>query len=114
MFWYNISKIILKNRRIWLTVVFFTTLFMGFMASKITMSYELARILPKSDENFKIYEDFKQRFGEDGNVMVIAIETDKIYELNTFNEWYDLNKKIKNIEGIKNVLSNTRLRKTIV
>jgi uncharacterized protein len=109
MFWYNVSKVILKNRKIWLAVILLTTAFMAFMASKITMSYELARILPKSDENFKIYEDFKQRFGEDGNVMVIAIETDKIYELNTFNEWYDLNKKIKNIEGIKNVLSNTRL-----
>ena len=109
MFWYNVSKIILKNRRIWLTVLFFTTIFMGYMASKITMSYELARILPKSDENFKIYEDFKQRFGEDGNVMVIAIDTDKMYELNTFNAWYDLNKKIKGIEGIKNVLSNTNL-----
>lgn len=109
MFWYNISKVILKNRRIWLTVIFFTTIFMAYMASQITMSYELARILPKSDENFKIYEDFKKRFGEDGNVMVIAIETDKIYELNTFNEWYDLNKKIKSIEGIKNVVSNANL-----
>ncbi|GGD56531.1 transporter [Emticicia aquatilis] len=73
------------------------------------MSYELARILPKSDENFKIYEDFKKRFGEDGNVMVIAIESDKIYQLETFNQWYDLSKKIKNIEGIKNVLSNANL-----
>jgi predicted RND superfamily exporter protein len=82
---------------------------MGFMASKITMSYELARILPKSDENFKIYEDFKKRFGEDGNVMVIAIESDKIYQLETFNQWYDLGKKIKNIDGIKNVLSNANL-----
>ncbi|WP_238805756.1 efflux RND transporter permease subunit [Emticicia aquatica] len=79
------------------------------MASKITMSYELARILPKSDENFKIYEDFKKRFGEDGNVMVIAIESDKIYQLETFNQWYDLGKKIKNIDGIKNVLSNANL-----
>jgi len=109
MFWYNLSKLILKNRRNWLFVVFVTTLFMGFMASKITMSYELARILPKSDENFKIYEDFKQRFGEDGNVMVISIESDKIYELETFNQWYDLSKKIKSVDGIKNVLSNTNL-----
>ncbi len=82
---------------------------MGFMASKITMSYELARILPQSDENFKFYEDFKKRFGEDGNVMVIAIESKKIYELQTFNAWYDLGKEIKKIEGIKNVLSNANL-----
>ncbi|WP_229235488.1 MULTISPECIES: RND family transporter [Emticicia] len=79
------------------------------MASKIAMSYELARILPKSDQNYKLYEDFKKRFGEDGNVMVIAIKTNKIYELEVFNQWYDLSKKIKNIDGIKNVLSNANL-----
>lgn len=109
MFWYNVSKIILKNRRTWLAVILLLTAFMAFMASKITMSYELARILPQSDENYQIYEDFKTRFGEDGNVMVIAIKTDKIYELNNFNAWYDLSKKIKKIDGIKNVLSNTNL-----
>ena len=109
MFWYNVSKIILKNRRTWLAVILLLTAFMAFMASKITMSYELARILPQSDENYKIYEDFKTRFGEDGNVMVIAIKTDKIYELDNFNAWYDLSKKIKKIDGIKNVLSITNL-----
>ncbi len=109
MFWYNVSKIILKNRKIWLSIILFTTAIMGYLASRITMSYEMARILPMSSENFKIYEDFKKRFGEDGNIMVIAIETNRMYELQTFNEWYDLSKKIKNIEGIKNVLSNTNL-----
>ncbi|AFK05028.1 patched family protein [Emticicia oligotrophica DSM 17448] len=109
MFWYNLSKLILKNRKTWLFILFCTTLFMGYMASKIAMSYELARILPKSDQNYKLYEDFKKRFGEDGNVMVIAIKTNKIYELEVFNQWYDLSKKIKNIDGIKNVLSNANL-----
>lgn len=109
MFWYNVSKIILKNRRTWLAVILLLTAFMAYMASRITMSYELARILPQSDENYQIYEDFKTRFGEDGNVMVIAIKTDKIYELENFIAWYDLSKKIKKIDGIKNVLSNTNL-----
>lgn len=109
MFWYNVSKIILKNRKTWLAIVFLITIFMGFMASRIEMAYELAKILPKTDENFQLYEGFKKRFGEDGNVMVIAIESDKIYDLNTFNQWYDLNRTIKKIDGIKNVVSNANL-----
>ncbi|WP_310586296.1 MMPL family transporter [Emticicia sp. C21] len=82
---------------------------MAYKASQIQMSYELARILPQTDDNFKLYEDFKKRFGEDGNVMVIAIESDKIYQLPVFNQWYDLTKSVKSIEGIKNVVSNANL-----
>jgi predicted RND superfamily exporter protein len=109
MFWYNISKIILKNRRSWLIFLTLITVLMAYEASQIQMSYELARILPQTDDNYKLYEDFKKRFGEDGNVMVIAIESDKIYELSVFNQWYDLTKSVKSIEGIKNVVSNANL-----
>ncbi|MBA4850029.1 MMPL family transporter [Emticicia sp. BO119] len=109
MFWYNISKIILKNRRSWLVFLTLMTALMAYMASQIQMSYELARILPQTDDNYKLYEDFKKRFGEDGNVMVIAIESDKIYHLPVFNQWYELAKSVKAIEGIKNVVSNTNL-----
>lgn len=109
MFWYNIAKIILRNRRSWLVFLTLMTALMAYMASQIQMSYELARILPQTDGNYQLYEDFKKRFGEDGNVMVIAIESDKIYDLPVFNQWYDLTKSVKSIEGIKNVVSNANL-----
>jgi predicted RND superfamily exporter protein len=109
MFWYNISKIILKNRRSWLVFLTLITGLMAYKASQIQMSYELARILPQTDDNYQLYENFKKRFGEDGNVMVIAIESDKIYQLPVFTQWYDLTKSIKSIEGIKNVVSNANL-----
>jgi predicted RND superfamily exporter protein len=37
--------------------------------------------------------------------MVIAIESNKIYDLPVFVDWYDLTQKISGFEGIKNVLS---------
>lgn len=108
-FWKSIASIILQNRKFWLGFVAAITVFMAYMITKLEMSYELARILPMSDANHKLYEDFKARYGEDGNVLVVAIETDKIYDLEVFNQWYDLSKEIKNINGIKNVASNTSL-----
>lgn len=108
-FWKRISGLILDNRLTWLSLVGIVTIFMGYMASRLELSYELAKILPQTDPNFKLYEDFKARYGEDGNVMVIAIETDKIYELGVFNGWYDLSRKIKSLDGIKNVASNANL-----
>ncbi|WP_207509886.1 MMPL family transporter, partial [Telluribacter humicola] len=109
LFWHTLSKFILRNRA-WLAgLVILTTAFMGYKASSIRLSYELAKILPATDPNFKLYEEFKGRYGEDGSVMVIGIETDSMYSLPLFTEWYELSREIKAIDGIKNVLSNADL-----
>lgn len=109
MFWKNVSRFILGNRPIWLAAIVAITSLMGYFASQLELSYELAKILPQSDPSFQRYEDFKARYGEDGNVMIIAIESDKMYKLDFFNKWYDLNKKVKAINGVKNVASNANL-----
>ncbi|MFN4144197.1 MAG: efflux RND transporter permease subunit [Runella sp.] len=109
MFWQKISNLILKNRPVWLVVVISLTAFMGYHASKVKLSYELAKILPASDPNFQLYESFKARYGEDGNVLVIGTQTNRMFDLTVFNAWYDLNQHIKSIEGIKEVVSNANL-----
>ncbi|MCY7355916.1 MAG: MMPL family transporter [Rudanella sp.] len=109
MFWHRISVIILKNRILLTLVVLLGTAFMGYQASRIQLSYELAKILPQSDPDFQLYEEFKARYGEDGNVMVLGVETDKMYQLQFFNDWYALNQRIKAIKGIKDVVSNASL-----
>ncbi len=108
-FWKRVADLILNHRMVWLIAVSLVTLFMGYMASRLELSYELAKILPQSDEHFQRYEAFKARYGEDGNVMVIAAETEDIYKLENFRQWFDLTAKIKEIDGIKNVASNTSL-----
>ncbi|MDP5122219.1 MAG: patched family protein, partial [Spirosomaceae bacterium] len=109
MFWNKVSSLILNNRKIWLISIALITALMGYFASQLELSYELAKILPESDPSYKRYEDFKKRYGEDGNVMIIALESDKMYDLDFFNKWYDLNKKVKEISGVKNVASNANL-----
>jgi uncharacterized protein len=112
-FWKSTSNIILQNRKMWLGIISIITVFMVFMITKLEMSYELARILPQSDNNHKLYEKFKERFGEDGNVLVVAFESDKLYDIKIFNQWYDLSKEIKSINGIKNVASTATLYEVV-
>lgn len=109
MFWHRISVLILKNRILLTLIVLLGTAFMAYQASQIQLSYELAKILPTSDPEFQLYEGFKARYGEDGNVMVLGIETDNMYQQAFFNDWYDLNQRIKAIKGIRDVVSNASL-----
>ena len=104
-FWKAVASLILNHRLKLQLAVGLVTAFMGYQITRLELSYELPKILPRDDESFKIYDDFKKQFGEDGNVMVIAIESDKIYDLPVFGDWYDLTQKIRGFEGIKNVLS---------
>lgn len=113
MIWHRISVFILKSRILLLAAILLATGFMAYQASRVQLSYELAKILPKSDPDFELYESFKSRYGEDGNVMAIGVDTDKMYTQSFFNDWYALNQRIKNIEGIKDVVSNASLFRII-
>jgi uncharacterized protein len=109
MFWHSVSKFILQNRLALLVSVLGLTAFMGYKAAQVQLSYEIPKILPASDPNFQLYESFKARYGEDGNIVVVGAETEQMFQLKVFNDWYDLNQEIKKIEGVKDVVSNANL-----
>ncbi|MFB0923829.1 MAG: MMPL family transporter, partial [Vicingaceae bacterium] len=70
---------------------------MAYRVQFVSMSYQLAQMLPKSDNTHIEYESFKSTFGKDGSIVVIGINNENLFELSNFNAWYDLTHKIKNI-----------------
>ena len=56
-----------------------------------------------------VYENFKKQFGEDGTVLFIGIQDKNLFTLDKFNDWFDLSNKIRKIQGVEEVLSNTCL-----
>lgn len=96
--WFNFSRIILRNRLLFLILIGIATVFMAYQAQFARMSYEMAQILPKSDPTYKEYDKFKQIFGKDGSMVVVGIDNSDIYQLNNFNAWFDLTQDIKKIE----------------
>jgi len=78
---------------------------MGYQTSKVELSYDFAQILPDTDSTFIEYQNFKKHFGEDGNVMVMGFEDKNLFQYEKFNDWYELSKTIKNIQGIKDLMS---------
>ena len=103
--WAGFAKLVLKSRMA--LVLFFVaiTLFMGYTARKIQLSYAGSKILPLTDSAFIAYNNFRAKFGEDGNVMVIGIQSPKIFNLDLYNQWVKLSDDISKVAGIKNVLS---------
>jgi predicted RND superfamily exporter protein len=107
--WKYTASLILKNKVIFIAVLALITSFMVYQTSHITLSYDFARVLPIDDPTYADYIQFKKRFGEDGNVMVIGFQTENLFDKGVFNDWSALNKQVKSITGIKDVLSISNL-----
>jgi uncharacterized protein len=107
--WSTIARIILRNRVLLLVIIGILTAFMSWRTFMVQLSYEFVRPLPKGDSTLIFYDNFRKMFGEDGSVMVIGFSDSSLFKLNTFNNWYDLSDKIRQIKGIKSILSIAKL-----
>ncbi len=107
--WKFFSGILLRNKLIFTLGVLLLTIFMGYEASRMELSYEFAKILPDTDSTFIKYQNFKKKFGEDGSVMVMGFQDKDLFKLEKFRDWHELSKNVKNIQGIKEIISLTNI-----
>jgi uncharacterized protein len=103
--WQRLGSFVIKNRLVLLIVLFALTGVMGFYASKVKLSYEFARAIPVDNPKYKEYKSFQQKFGDDGNTMVIGIKSSKFFEPAVFAAYYKLHKQIKKVEYVEEILS---------
>lgn len=107
--WVKISSFILRYRiPVGVSVLAITAL-MAFLATKTEMAYELQKVIPDDDPANIVYENFKSTFGEDGSVMVVGVETDKLFELEFFRDWYIFTERIDSLENVEKLISITKL-----
>lgn len=108
--WTHIARFILRNRLAIIAVLLGLTVLFGFYAVKAELSYEAPNLLPAHDTTAIEYKKFKKRFGQDGAVMVLGISDSTLYNVKNFSEWYDLGDRLKEVLGVKAVLSVARLQ----
>lgn len=103
--WNRIAGLILRNRILLLVIIGLVTIFMGYKARFVEMSYQYAALLPDDDPASVEYERFKNTFGQEGNVMFFAVQDPDFYELEKFNDWIALGDSLKALDGIDAVVS---------
>lgn len=105
--WIKIARTILKNRIQILIVLLLITIFMAFQSKNIEMSYQYAPLLPETDSTFLKYEGFKDKFGEEGSMVILGVQSDNFFEKEHFEKWKNLSSNIKEIYGVSSTLSIT-------
>ena len=93
-FWQYVSRFILKQRIIILLVIAAATVFLGSKIQYIKFSHTEANLLPEDHEENIRYNHFLDIFGDEGNLIILAIQDSTIFEVSNFNKWNDFSKKI--------------------
>ncbi len=107
--WNSIASFILRYRFWLLMSIIALTGIMVWQASKVEVGYGNKKIIPVTDPDYIDYTKFQNTFGDDGGIIIIGISTDKLFQLDVFNGWYDLAENIDKIKGIDKTVSITKL-----
>ncbi|MDF7812438.1 MMPL family transporter [Hymenobacter sp. YC55] len=107
--WSKLALFVIKNRRILILLLAAMTVFMGWQARKVEMTYDFAQVVSPDDPDMVYFQQFKRTFGEDGNVFVLGMQDSSVYELGNFNELRTLTDTLGKVQGVSGVLSVTRL-----
>jgi uncharacterized protein len=103
--WQRLAKFVLKNRVLLLIILLIATAVMAFFASKIKLSYEFSKAIPTNNAKYQDYLSFKEKFGDDGNVLVIGVQSNDFFQLKNLHAFSKLNSGLKNVPYVEDVLS---------
>lgn len=103
--WAKISSIILRNRILILSIVGLLTVVMFYFSRRVEMSFQMAQILPPSDKTYQDYKKFRAVFGEEANVIILAIKDPDFFKKKNLEAWINFEKSIKKISYVEWTLS---------
>jgi len=102
--WEKFARLILRNRILLLILVLVNTIFLSTQWKNIRFSYSEANLMPK-DHPFNIaYDNFVDVFGEEGNLLIIAVNDSLLFDKSNFNAWIKLSDSFKSKKEVNNVI----------
>jgi predicted RND superfamily exporter protein len=93
-FWTKVAGLILRNRYIVLLLVAAFTAFLASQMKHMKFSYTEANLLPENHEANIQYNQFLDIFGEEGNLVILAVKDSTLFSPEKFNAWNALTKKL--------------------
>jgi len=86
-FWANVSRIILRNRILILVLLVAATVFLGLQWKNMRFTFTEANLLPDEHPVNVEYNKFLEIFGEEGNLIVLAVKDSSLFTPEKFNLW---------------------------
>ena len=104
-FWEGVARLILRNRFKLLLLLLAVTIFWVTQWKHIRFTFTEANLLPdKHSENIR-YNEFLELFGEEGNVLVLAVQDPELFSEGRLEAWNQLSRNLGSFEEIDFIIS---------
>ena len=112
-FWGIVANLILRNRILILILLAFATAFWTTQWKHMRFTFSEANLLPDNHPENIIYEEFIDIFGEEGNLIVIAVKDTAFFNKDKFNKWNTFNQSIKEFPEVDFILSVNNIQELV-
>jgi len=112
-FWSAFAQLILSNKIAVTLFLIAVTIGLVSQWKNIGFSFTEANLLPDKHEINVQYRKFLDKFGEEGVVIVMAINDESIYTPEKFNAWNKLNKQIEEFDEVDLVASFSEMKELV-
>ncbi len=110
-FWTKVAGLILRNRYFVLLLIAAFTAFLATQMKYMKFSYTEANLLPENHEANIEYNQFLEIFGEEGNLIILAVKDSTLFTPEKFNAWNELTKTIDASEEVEFSVSIADIQK---
>lgn len=103
--WKKLARFILQYKFALLALLALSTIFLGWQATQVKMSYEFSKAIPTDNPKYLEFESFKKTFGEGSGLIVVGVQTDRFFDSAFFNGYRQLHDDLRSLKGVDGVLS---------
>ena len=110
-FWELIARIVLRNRILMLSIIVAITVLLAMQWKNIHFTQTEANMLPDDDIVNIEYNAFLNKFGEEGNLVVIGVKDKTFFTPKAYAAWGKLMNSLKGDKAVDLVISINDLKK---
>ena len=110
-FWELIARIVLRNRILMLSIIVAITVLLSMQWKNIHFTFTEANLLPDDNIVNVEYNAFLNKFGEEGNLVIIGVKDDAIFTPKAYASWSKLMNGLSEDKAVDLVISLNNLKK---
>jgi predicted RND superfamily exporter protein len=110
-FWELIARVVLRNRILMLSIIVAITVLLAMQWKNIHFTQTEANMLPDDDIVNVEYNAFLNKFGEEGNLVVIGVKDKTLFTPKAYAAWGKLMNSLKGDKAVDLVISINDLKK---
>ncbi|MEQ8423948.1 MAG: MMPL family transporter, partial [Cyclobacteriaceae bacterium] len=108
--WTRLAHFIIKFRLPLVILIGLITVFMGYHARNAEMSYDFRGTVPANDPEQIFFTEFREQFGEDGNIVAVGLKDSAIYQYQNFELLRKFCEEVKQMTGVNDVISLPQIK----